>query len=84
MSLDRTVDVLIPVYEPDEDFKKLLKMLSRQTVRPRKIILMVTEGRREVAPDDKAYPDIEIHKLRKRISTMQAPGMMRQRIPTRI
>ena len=65
MSLDRTVDVLIPVYEPDEDFKKLLKMLSRQTVRPRKIILMVTEGRREVAPDDKAYPDIEIHKLRK-------------------
>ena len=65
MSLDRTVDVLIPVYEPDDAFKKLLKMLSRQTVRPRKIVLMVTEGKREIAPEDKIYPEIEIHKLKK-------------------
>ena len=65
MSLQSTVDVLIPVYEPDDTFKKMLKMLSRQTVRPRKIILMVTEGKREVAPEDKNYPEIEIHKLRK-------------------
>ena len=57
--------MLIPVYEPDDTFKKMLKMLSRQTVRPRKIILMVTEGKREVAPEDKNYPEIEIHKLRK-------------------
>ena len=65
MSLHGEIDVIIPVYEPDESFKKLLKMLSRQTVRPRKIILMVTAGSREVTPEDKTYPEIEIHKLRK-------------------
>ena len=65
MSLAGAVDVLIPVYEPDESFKKLLKRLSKQTVRPRKIILMVTEGSRDVSPEDKDYPEIEIRKLRK-------------------
>ena len=65
MSLTGTVDVLIPVYEPDESFYKLLKRLSEQTVRPRKIILMVTEGSREVSLEDGPYPEIEIHKLQK-------------------
>lgn len=65
MSLAGAVDVLIPVYEPDDSFKKLLKMLSKQTVRPEKIILMVTEGSREISPEEKTYPEIEIHKLQK-------------------
>ena len=65
MSLAGAVDVLIPVYEPDDSFKKLLTMLSKQTVRPEKIILMVTEGSREVLPEEKAYPEIEIHRLQK-------------------
>ena len=53
MSLSGAVDVLIPVYEPDESFQKLLKMLSNQTVRPEKIILMVTEGSHEVELDER-------------------------------
>ena len=65
MSQAGAVHVLIPVYEPDDSFKKLLKMLSKQTVRPEKIILMVTEGSREVSPEEKTYPEIEIHRLRK-------------------
>ncbi|MBP5294364.1 MAG: glycosyltransferase [Lachnospiraceae bacterium] len=65
MSLSGAVDVLIPVYEPDESFQKLLKMLSNQTVRPQKIILMVTEGSYEVALDEQNDPKVEIHRLQK-------------------
>ncbi|MCR5486478.1 MAG: glycosyltransferase family 2 protein [Lachnospiraceae bacterium] len=38
-----SVDVIIPVYKPDERFLKVLRMLSVQDVRPQKIILMNTE-----------------------------------------
>ena len=65
MGLSGAVDVLIPVYEPDESFEKLLKMLSNQTVRPEKIILMVTEGSHEVALDEQNDSKIEIHRLQK-------------------
>ena len=65
MGLSGAVDVLIPVYEPDESFEKLLKMLSNQTVRPEKIILMVTEGAHEVALDEQNDSKIEIHRLQK-------------------
>ena len=65
MSLSGAVDVLIPVYEPDESFQKLLKMLSNQTVRPEKIILMVTEGSHEVELDERNDSKIEVHRLQK-------------------
>ncbi|MBQ6542636.1 MAG: glycosyltransferase family 2 protein [Lachnospiraceae bacterium] len=65
MGLSGALDVLIPVYEPDESFEKLLKMLSNQTVRPEKIILMVTEGSHEVALDEQNDSKIEIHRLQK-------------------
>ncbi len=38
-----TVDVIIPVYRPGEAFLTLLDRLMRQTLPPRKIILMKTE-----------------------------------------
>lgn len=38
------VDVVIPVYKPDEEFEKLLTMLSKQTVPPQKVIFMETES----------------------------------------
>ena len=65
MGLSGALDVLIPVYEPDESFEKLLKMLSNQTVRPEKIILMVTEGSHEVVLDEQNDSKIEIHRLQK-------------------
>ncbi len=36
------VDVVIPVYRPDEKFNKLIDRLCRQTILPEKIILMYT------------------------------------------
>lgn len=38
-----TVDVLIPVYKPNQQFKKTLKRLDAQTRKPDRIILMNTE-----------------------------------------
>ncbi|MBR4718899.1 MAG: glycosyltransferase [Lachnospiraceae bacterium] len=35
-------DIIIPVYKPDERFKRLLEGLARQTVRPDNIIIMYT------------------------------------------
>ena len=37
------VDVIIPVYKPTKKFVRLLKMLSKQTVKPDKIIVINTE-----------------------------------------
>lgn len=37
------VDVIIPVYKPDEKFEKLMKMLKRQSYPANRIILMNTE-----------------------------------------
>lgn len=39
----KTVDVIIPVYKPDEKFKKLIYRLSRQTYAVNKIIVFNTE-----------------------------------------
>lgn len=38
-----TVDIIIPIYKPDKMLLCLLERLNKQTVRPRKIILMNTE-----------------------------------------
>lgn len=37
------VDVIIPVYKPDDKFMKLMERLKLQTVRPKNIIIMNTE-----------------------------------------
>ena len=42
------IDIVIPVYKPDDKFRALLKGLAVQTVRPDKIIIMYTRRRREI------------------------------------
>ena len=56
-----TVDVVIPVYKPGEEFLKLIWMLEKQTVVPEKIILMITESESAVYPDLSGFDNIEMH-----------------------
>ena len=37
------IDVIIPVYRPDEKLHRLLLALERQTVKPSRILLVNTE-----------------------------------------
>lgn len=37
-----SVDVIIPVYRPDDKFYKLLDMLNKQTVRPKNLLILQT------------------------------------------
>lgn len=39
-----TIDVLIPVYGPDEKFRRLMQMLARQTKKPDRVIIMNTQS----------------------------------------
>lgn len=60
-----TVDVLIPTYRPDRRFARLLQMLSKQTVKPRRIIVMNTE---EAYWNEEGYRGIrglEVHHVTK-------------------
>ncbi|MDO4787549.1 MAG: glycosyltransferase family 2 protein [Johnsonella sp.] len=41
--MNKRVDIVIPVYRPDKRFIPLLKRLSRQSIRPQRIILINTE-----------------------------------------
>ncbi len=66
MKQKSTIDVIIPVYRPDEDFAKLLSMLSLQRIPVRRIILMITEDPRAEYPDFKAYENIECHTLNRK------------------
>ena len=40
---DKTIDVIIPVYRPGKELRELLIRLTKQTVKPSKILLMNTE-----------------------------------------
>lgn len=59
-----TVDVIIPVYKPDETFGRLLEMLGRQTHRVQRIIVMNTE---EALwdPGYEAISGLEVHHVTK-------------------
>lgn len=60
-----TVDVLIPAYRPDRRFARLLQMLSKQTVKPRRIIVVNTE---ESYWNEEGYKEIrglEVHHVTK-------------------
>ncbi|MCR5788930.1 MAG: glycosyltransferase, partial [Lachnospiraceae bacterium] len=66
-----SVDVVIPVYRPGEKCRALFKMLSGQSIRPGKVILMVTKDPgedffpEELLPSD-ASSLFEIHELEKK------------------
>lgn len=44
---NKTIDVIIPVYKPDEKLNKLIERLQKQTKKPDHIILMSTRDGRE-------------------------------------
>ncbi len=65
-----SVDVIIPVYRPDEGFLTLLAMLEKQTQCPHKIIIMNTEQHYWDAfwndhPHDRIPENLEVHHLSK-------------------
>lgn len=68
MVSNQTVDVLIPVYQPDRDFPNLIVGLREQSVPPGKIILMHTipESGPDSFPDLSEYPEVEIHDVLKK------------------
>ncbi|MCR4655840.1 MAG: glycosyltransferase [Lachnospiraceae bacterium] len=58
------IDVIIPVYKPDNKLTALLDRLKRQSVRPEKIIIMYTkESESDLCP--LKDPGLEIHELSK-------------------
>lgn len=63
--MDKTVDVIIPVYRPDERFRKNLVRLSRQTYSINKIILMNTEEKFWNPELIKGFSNVELYHLKK-------------------
>lgn len=64
MRNEKTVDVIIPAYKPDQKFEQLLAMLRRQNYPVHKIIIMNTEERfwkKEYEADGR----LEVHHLKK-------------------
>lgn len=43
MKANPTVDVMIPTYKPDEKFKRLMKRLNKQTIKPNHIFIINTQ-----------------------------------------
>lgn len=60
-----TIDIIIPVYKPDEKFDRLMRMLQKQTYPVERIILMNTE--KQFFPDRgyERLPHVEVHHLKK-------------------
>ena len=68
-----SVDVIIPVYRPDERFRLLLDRLARQSLRPSAIILMATDeaswysgGGARMLQESKAAELAEVHFVTKK------------------
>ena len=62
---NRTVDVIIPVYKPGDDFFELLEKLSHQSHKVNKIILMNTGDAPWKEEADSKFPLCEVHLLKK-------------------
>ena len=61
-----TVDVVIPVYHPKEEFRKVLDRLLQQSVKPGRILLMETreEEEKSSVPEEYRKPPFEIYPVR--------------------
>lgn len=58
-----SVDVIIPVYRPDEKLNRLLVALKTQTLQPEKIILVHTGEVLPGEPDYSAYDNVLLHMI---------------------
>ena len=64
MRVEQAIDVIIPTYKPGRKFFRLLEMLEKQSVPPRKIIVINTEARYlDAASIESAR--VEVHHIRK-------------------
>lgn len=59
------VDIIIPVYRPDERYIRLLQGLKKQTYPIQKIIIMNTERRYYESERYPKFSNIEVHHIRK-------------------
>ena len=64
--MNKIVDAIIPVYHPGNEFKELLKRLSKQSHRLNKIILMNTGEAPWKEEIEKEFPVCEVHLLEKK------------------
>ena len=62
---EKTVDVIIPVYKPDETLSRLLKRLGEQSYPIRKIIIMNTEQSFWKEKEYSWVPNLEAHHVTK-------------------
>lgn len=64
---NKSIDVIIPVYKPDEKLSKLIERLQKQTKKPEHIILMSTRDGREEERVEKFgnIPNLSIHHVEK-------------------
>lgn len=61
----KIVDVIIPVYQPDDDCKELLRRLKQQTYKVRNILLMHTEDGVDMTPVKSLYSNVTEYKVKK-------------------
>lgn len=61
-----TVDLVIPVYKPDEKFDQLMQMLQRQTYPIGKILIMNTEKAYFPKKGYEKMPNVEVRHLKKK------------------
>lgn len=65
MLKDKIIDTIIPVYQPGEEFYRLLERLHTQTVSLRKIILMNTGDAPWKEEVEERFPLCEVHSVKK-------------------
>lgn len=63
--MKKNVDVIIPVYKPDNTFRRLLKRLTEQTYPIRRIIIMNTEKSYWKEEEYSWVPNLEVHHVTK-------------------
>ncbi len=66
--MNKTIDVIIPVYKPDEKLDKLIERLQKQTKKPDHIFLMSTRDGKEQEREEKFgnIPNLSIHHIEKK------------------
>ncbi len=66
--MNKTIDVIIPVYKPDEKLDKLIERLQKQVKKPDHIFLMSTRDGKEQEREEKFgnIPNLSIHHIEKK------------------
>ncbi len=71
MHIDVSLDILIPVYQPDDKLVKLLERLHKQSLKPGRILLVNTEEQyynsffKQGSRPEEIYEDVEVRHIRR-------------------